>query len=395
MDLFSDKNLPWFILKEIPDLGNRAYNRLIHRFLEPENVLTAPRCELEKVMGISIRAIKGIQGYQKYLSLAQAELNQIYSHKIKIVTLTDPAYPPLLKKICDPPPYLTYVGSLDTSAPCISIVGSRNATAYGLNVAEHLAASMAANGFQVVSGLALGIDTAAHRGALKVEGKTVAILGSGLNRIYPKENRSLFSIIKNAGTIMSEFKINTRPFPYNFPMRNRVIAGLSTGTLVVEAEQRSGSLITARLAGEYNREVFAVPGSIRSTKSRGTHSLLKQGAKLVENEMDMIDELYQFIHVHPRPQYCSQYRPQSQSLYRVQPGTKRAVPGKNTEKKSPFMDKEQGLVYKHLDPYPKHIDKIIESARMDSGLVTATLLDLELKGLVLRHPGNYYSLSEE
>jgi DNA processing protein len=355
MDLFSDKNLPWFILKEIPDLGNRAYKRLIDQFLAPENVLTAPKCELEKVGGISIRAIKGIQGFQKYLSPAQAELNQIYSHKIKIVTLTDPSYPPLLKKIIDPPPYLTYVGSLDTTAPCISIVGSRKATSYGLNVAEHLATSMAATGFQVVSGLARGIDTAAHRGALKVDGKTVAILGSGLNRIYPKENRSLFTLIKNSGTIMSEFKINTRPFPYNFPIRNRVIAGLSTGTLVVEAEQRSGSLITARLAGEYNREVFAVPGSIRSTKSRGTHSLLKQGAKLVENEMDMIDELYQFIHVHPKPQHP----PQSKPLLRVQPGTKRAVPGKNTEKRSPFMDKEQGLVYKHLDPYPKHIDKII------------------------------------
>ena len=391
MDLFSDKNLPWFILKEIPDLGNRVYKRLIDRFLAPENVLTATECELKKVKGISIRVIKGIQEYQKYLSPAKAELNQIYSHKIKIVTLTDPSYPSLPKKIIDPPPYLTYMGSLDTTAPCISIVGSRNATSYGLNVAEHLAASMAATGFQVVSGLARGIDTAAHRGALKVHGKTVAILGSGLNRIYPKENKSLVSIIKNSGTIMSEFKINSSPFPYNFPIRNRVIAGLSTGTLVVEAEQRSGSLITARLAGEYNREVFAVPGSIRSTKSRGTHSLLKQGAKLVENEMDMIDELSQFIHVHPKPQ-C---RPQSQPRHRDQPGTKRAVPGKSTEKKSPFMDKEQGLVYKHLDSYPKHIDKIIESARMDSGLVTANLLDLELKGLVQRHPGNYYSLSEE
>ena len=391
MDLFSDKNLPWFILKEIPDLGNRTYKRLIDRFLSPENVLTAPKCELEKGVGMSIRVIKEILGYQKYLSLAQAELDQIYFHRIKIVTLTDPLYPPLLKKIIDPPPYLTYMGTLDTQAPCISIVGSRNATAYGLNAAEHLSSSMASTGFQVVSGLARGIDTAAHHGALKVHGKTIAILGSGLNRIYPKENRTLFSIIEKRGTIMSEFKINSRPFPYNFPIRNRVIAGLSTGTLVVEAEQRSGSLITARLAGEYNREVFAVPGSIKSKKSRGTHSLLKQGAKLVENEMDMIDELYQFIHIQPK----SEPKSQPQTQYRVQPGTKTMVPGKNTKKICPLMDKEQVLVYKHLDPYPKHIDKIIESARMDSGIVTANLLDLELKGLVQRHPGNYYSLSEE
>ena len=395
MDLFSDKNLPWLILKEIPNLGNRVYKRLIHRFLSPENVLTAPGGELEKTRGISIRVIKEILGYQKYLSPAQAELDQIYSHQIKIVTLTDPSYPPLLKEINDPPPYLTYMGSLDTTAPCFSIVGSRNATAYGLNTAEHLSSCLTSAGFQVVSGMARGIDTAAHRGALKANGKTIAILGSGLNRIYPKENSSLFSIIKKTGTIMSEFKINTRPFPYNFPIRNRVIAGLSTGTLVVEAEQRSGSLITARLAGEYNREVFAVPGSIKSTKSRGTHSLLKQGAKLVETELDILEELYQFIHVHPQLQSRPPSRPQSQPQYRVQPGTKTTAPGKNTEKKCPFMDKEQGLVYKHLDPYPKHIDKIIESARMASGLVTANLLDLELKGLVQRHPGNYYSLSEE
>jgi DNA processing protein len=391
MDLFSDNNLPWFILKEIPDLGNGTTKRLIDRFLSPEKVLAAPECELKKVRGLSIRAIKGIQGYQRYQSSAQAELDLIYSHKIKIVTLTDPSYPPLLKQINDPPPYLTYVGSLDTDAPCISIVGSRNATAYGLNTAQDLAAAMAAAGFQVVSGLARGIDTAAHRGALKADGKTIAVLGSGLNRIYPKENRALFSSIKGTGTIMSEFKLNSKPFPYNFPIRNRVIAGLSTGTLVVEAEQRSGSLITARLAGEYNREVFAVPGSVRSAKSRGTHSLLKQGAKLVETEMDMIDELYHYIHVHRQPEF----RPKSQPPCRILTVKKSVAPGKNKEKNRPLMDNEQGLVYKHLDPYPKHIDKIIESARMDSGLVTATLLDLELKGLVQRHPGNYYSLSEE
>lgn len=391
MDLFSDKYLPWLLLKEIPGLGNQLYKRLIHRFLSPEKVLTASTSQLEIVPGISLPVIREIRRYKKYRSSALAELNLIKCHQIKIVTLADSFYPSLLREISDPPPYLTYVGTLDDTAPCISIVGSRNATAYGLNAAEHLSSSMASTGFQVVSGLARGIDTAAHHGALKVHGKTIAILGSGLNRIYPKENRTLFSIIEKRGTIMSEFKINSRPFPYNFPIRNRVIAGLSTGTLVVEAEQRSGSLITARLAGEYNREVFAVPGSIKSKKSRGTHSLLKQGAKLVENEMDMIDELYQFIHIQPK----SEPKSQPQTQYRVQPGTKTMVPGKNTKKIRPLMDKEQGLVYKHLDPYPKHIDKIIESARMDSGIVTANLLDLELKGLVQRHPGNYYSLSEE
>jgi len=375
MDLFSDKYLPWFLLKEIPDLGNRLYKRLILRFLSPENILTASDNELKAVEGISNRVINGIKGYKKHLSSARSELDQISSCQIKIVTLTDSFYPSLLRKISDPPPYLTYLGTLDKTAPCISIVGSRNATAYGLSTAQHISFSMASRGFQVVSGLARGIDTAAHKGALKAGGKTIAVLGSGLNRIYPRENKILFSQIQNNGTVMSEFKINSTPYPYNFPIRNRVIAGLSTGTLVVEAEKRSGSLITARLAGEYNREVFAVPGSIQSKKSQGTHTLLKQGAKLVENQMDILDELHQFVH--------------------SQPCDNQAVRLKKAQRKDPLMDKEQVLVYKHLDPYPKHIDLIIESTRMNSGLVTAILSDLELQGLVQRHPGNYFSLLEE
>ena len=338
------------------------------------DLLTAPTSQLLSVTGISNRVVKEIRGYKNYHCLAQSELDQIYFHKIKIVTMTDPLYPALLKEINDPPPYLTYLGTLDATAPSISIVGSRKATTYGLNSARHLSFSMASNGFQVVSGLARGIDTAAHKGALHAGGKTIAVLGSGLRNIYPKENISLFDEICKTGTILSEFKINSIPFPHNFPIRNRIIAGISTGTLVVEAEKRSGSLITARLAGEYNREVFAVPGSIVSKKSCGTHSLLKQGAKLVENEMDILEELHQFVHVKAQDNGMSL---------------------KKTKKSCPLMDKELGLVYKHLDPYPKHIDLIIESARMDSGIVIANLADLELKGLVQRHPGNYFSLSEE
>ena len=375
MDRFSDTYLPWFILREIPNLGNILYKQLICRFVSPENVLITPARQLESIAGIPPRVIKEIHGYKKYIGKAQFELDQVYRHRIKIVTITQDAYPSLLKEIHDPPPFLTYVRTLDAKAPCISIVGSRNPTAYGLNTAKNLSFRMASAGFQVVSWMARGIDTAAHQGALKACRKTIAILGSGLNRIYPKENIPLFSDIQNKGAVISEFKLNCDPYPQNFPIRNRIIAGLSTGTLVVEAAQRSGSLITARLTGEYNREVFAVPGSIQSKKSRDTHFLLKQVAKLVENEMDILDELHQFVHVHPLVQTDPQ--------------------GKKTKKNPPLMDKELGLVYKHLDPYPKHIDLIIESTRMDTGLVSANLLDLELKGLVLRHPGNYFSLSEE
>lgn len=369
MDLFSDKYLPWFILKEIPQLGNRLYKNLIQRFESPEKVLTASAQEFKGLAGISSGLVQEIQSYQKYRDQALAELNLLYGHQIKIVTLSDPAYPVLLKEINDPPPFLTYVGTLDPS-PCIAMVGSRNATTYGMNAAENLAHSLASNGFQVVSGMARGIDSAAHWGALKAQGKTIAVLGSGLNRIYPRENQKLFFQIREKGAVLSEFKFNSAPLPHHFPIRNRIIAGISTGTIVVEAAKKSGSLITARLAGEYNREVFAVPGSIRSTKSQGTHSLLKQGAKLVENQKDIMDELHQFIHILP------------------------PVTQEKSKKNRPLMDKDQMKVYKNLDPYPKHIDLIIQSTRMDSGLVSATLLDLELQGLVQRHPGNYFSISE-
>jgi len=215
----------------------------------------------------------------------------------------------------------------------------------------------------------------AHKGALRANGKTIAVLGSGLKKIYPKENESLFHEIAETGTIFSEFKVNADPIPGHFPVRNRIIAGLSCGSIVVEAAKRSGSLITARLASEYNREVFAVPGSIKSRKSEGTHSLLKQGAKLVETEMDIIDELHHFIHE------------KKEALI---------SPLKNQE--SGFhlgSSQDRPRILNFLEPYPVHIDIIIEKSGMKSSDVSSQLLDLELEGLVNRHSGNCYSISED
>ena len=211
----------------------------------------------------------------------------------------------------------------------------------------------------------------AHKGALRADKKTIAVMGSGLNKIYPRENRHLFYEIAAKGTIFSEFKINSDPLPQNFPIRNRIIAGLSCGSIIVEAAQRSGSLITARLANEYNREVFAVPGSIKSKKSQGTHSLLKQGAKLVENEMDIIDELHHFIH--------------AKHNYQTPPLQK-----KTTTRKS-----DKYKIINLLEPYPVHIDVLIEKSKTDSSKITSQLLDLELEGHVIRHQGDYYSIPEE
>ena len=371
-----EKYLPWFTLREVPFLGNTMYKKLIDQFLSPEKILKASEIQLGRIDKISLKIIKGIINHKTSQDRAKKELEFILNKNIQIVTLTEPSYPVLLKQIPDPPPFLTYLGKLDNSAPCISVIGSRTATSYGLSTAENLSYKLAKKGFQIVSGLARGIDTMAHKGALKANGKTIAVMGSGLNKIYPRENKHLFQTIAQKGIIFSEFKVNTEPFPSNFPIRNRIIAGLSCGSIVVEAAKRSGSLITARLASEYNREVFAVPGSIKSKKSEGTHSLLKQGARLVENEMDIIDELYHFIHV------------KKENL--------QSMPLQNQKSNDYKSDKPNS--YKLIDfiePYPVHINVLIEKSGMDASQVTSQLLDLELAGIVKRHQGNYYSISEE
>ena len=375
MNTSFEKYLPWFTLREIPFLGNTMVKRLIDQFQSPEKVLTASEDQLKKIDKISAKIINNITHYKTFQDKAKKELDLILNKNIKIITLTDSSYPALLKQIHDPPPFLTYLGELDNSAPCISVVGSRSATAYGLSTSENLSYHLANKGFQIVSGLARGIDARAHQGALRAKGKTIAVLGSGLNKIYPRENKYLFNAIADTGTIFSEFKADTEPFPSNFPIRNRIIAGLSCGTIIVEAAKRSGSLITARLAGEYNREVFAVPGSIQSQKSQGTHALLKQGAKLIENVTDIMDELHHFIHLKEKDQPAS-LQNQKMPHYKIckPPGPE---------------------ILKFIGPYPVHIDVLIENSGMNTSQITSELLDLELAGKVNRHQGNYYSISEE
>jgi DNA processing protein len=305
---------------------------------------------------------------------AEKELCQTMDRGISILTIRDESYPSLLKNISDPPPLLTFEGVWDEKVPCIAMVGSRAASSYGISTARRLAFKLAEKGFCIVSGMARGIDTAAHAGALDSTGKTIAVLGSGLKKIYPSENRRLFRKIQERGAVISEFKLDTDPFPYNFPVRNRIIAGLACGTLVVEAARRSGSLITARLAAEYNREVFAVPGSIVSQKSQGTHLLLKQGAKLVESEEDVVEELSHMVHVE----------------------TNAASKQENEPGQTGFSDKmtpEKNRIAQLLDAYPQHIDQIIEKSRMSSDAVSVILLELELMGMIKHHPGSYFSLT--
>ena len=300
---------------------------------------------------------------------AKRDLDRAFKKGYKIITLADNAYPPLLLEIPDPPPILYVCGNLKTSLLNIAIVGSRNATKYGLTITRHLGADLATLGITVVSGMALGIDTAAHYGALAGHGNTIAVLGSGLDRIYPASNKSLFYKIAEQGAVISEFPLDTEPESHNFPQRNRIISGICQGTVIVEATKRSGSLITARMAAEQNRDVFAVPGSVHSFKSTGTHTLIKQGAKLVENAQDIVEEFDLVLTPPPAPE--------------------------NTGAKTPMeLTPDESRVLKLLGPYPTHIDNLVRKLSIAPGSLSSILLHLELKGLIQQSPGNLFAITE-
>ena len=367
-----DELLHWFCLKNVPGIGNHLFKRLIDRFNLPEVVFQASRKELLEVEGISKRQSAAILNYKVPQSI-KAELDQANQKGYNIITLADSSYPPLLREIPDPPPFLYVSGSLDGSPKNIAVVGSRNPTAYGISATQKLCADLCAYDINIVSGMAVGIDTAAHQGALAGKGKTVAVLGSGFNRIYPSQNLRLFQRISAEGAVISEFALNAEPEAHHFPIRNRIISGMSMGTVVVEATRKSGSLITARLAADQNREVFAVPGSIQSFKSTGTHALIKQGAKLVENAQDVIEELVAYM---DRPDLPED---------RVQ---------NHTARRPASLPPEELAVYNNLSPYPEHIDTIIRKTHIESGKLLSLLLQLELKGMVQQLPGKYFALSE-
>ncbi|MBF0413143.1 MAG: DNA-protecting protein DprA [Desulfamplus sp.] len=425
-----DHYLPWFILKNIPGVGNILYRRLIERFGSPEDVLNAHRHDLMTIKGMGNKALSAILNPAFRNSPAvdelKNEIREIEKCGFKITTMVEDNYPSLLKQIPDLPPYFTYIGSLNTITnnksdevlplPSISIVGSREATPYGLNTAETLAYDLVLNGFEVVSGMALGIDTAAHKGALRAGGRTVAVLGSGLCKIYPSENRKLFYRIADNGAVISEFKVNSEPEGRHFPMRNRIIAGMSLGTVVVEAAKKSGSLITARLAADYNREVFAVPGDIHSFKSAGTHALLKQGAKLVANYMDVVEELTNIVPLTPENNKLFNMietkklksRLQDSSLFeeKLQHQDNALLQNKSQLQLQPLLKHENlepNLSLFETDNYqdavlnmlkssssPIHIDEIIEQSGLDTGGITAALMSLELMGIVKHYPGKMF-----
>jgi len=360
--------LPWFVLKSVPGIGNHLFKRLIDRFNSPENVFEASGKDLLKVEGITPRLVAAIQ-HHKICDSVKKDIDLVVKKGYKIVTLSDTDYPPLLLQIPDPPPFLYVFGHLNGSFKNIAVVGSRNATEYGISTTRRLCKDLALLEMTIVSGMALGIDSAAHQGALMGKGNTIAVLGSGLEIVYPAENRKLFHAIAENGAVISEFPLLTEPEPYNFPIRNRIISGISLGTVVVEATKRSGSLITARLSAEQNREVFAIPGNIHSFKSTGTHTLIKQGAKLVEHAQDIMEELSNIIGA-PH---------------------KKDKTGNEIMELTLQLSSEESLVFESIGAYPVHIDDLARKLSMKPGKLSSILLQLELKGIVHQSPGKLFS----
>lgn len=347
----------WVALSLIPGLGGEKYRRLLQVFGLPEQVFAAGISSLRQVVSGSIahEIRQGVDRAKTSATVAWLENPQNY-----IVTLADAEYPRALLEIPDPPPLLYLKGRIELLAnPGIAIVGSRNATPQGEKNAEAFAQILSDGGLSVVSGMALGIDTAAHKGGLSGMASSIAVIGTGMDIVYPARNRSLAHRLADQGLLVSEFPLGTPAISSNFPRRNRIISGLSRGCLVVEAALRSGSLITARQAAEQGREVFAIPGSIHSPLAKGCHTLLKQGAKLVESAQDILEELG----------------------WATSSATTTMMPANKPE--------EEGLLAL-LGQDPIAIDTLVTRSGLTADGVSAMLLHMELAGKVASLPGGLY-----
>jgi DNA processing protein len=361
----------WLRLQAIDGVGDLTVLRLVRAWHSPEAVLGASRDEL-MLRGCSLELADAIRRGpdDSACRTLEREIRAIEHGRIEIRSVLDPTYPARLKMIADPPPLLYITGTLtEQDELAIAIVGARRATAAGRIMTEELSHDLAARGMTVVSGLARGVDAAAHRGALAAQGRTVAVLGCGIDRTYPPEHDRLRRQIEERGAILSEAPVGAPPHSHHFPRRNRIISGLSLGVIVTEAAINSGSLITARLAAEQGREVFAVPGFVKQDTSRGTNALLKDGAALIEHAQDVIDAVL----------------PQLEPALRL-----RLQPSQTKKGPSDQLGKEEQLVYDALSYDPLTVDDVIVATGMPVPTVMAALLSLELRQQVAQLPGQRY-----
>lgn len=348
----------------VPGLGPKRYEALVKTFGSPKKAWHAPEEAFASVPGLGEKFLRDFFAARKSLSLAK-EGQRLLDRGVKALGREDARYPPLLKNIYDPP-FILYARGKGVSweRPWVALVGSRKMTAYGREMAFWLGRELASRGIGVVSGMARGIDTWAHRGALKGGGETAAVLGSGLDICYPPENLGLMGEISARGLLLSEFPLGTGPKPRHFPLRNRIISGISLGTVVVEAAVKSGALITADQALEQGREVFALPGPITSPASRGCHNLIKQGAKLVQDVDDLLEELTAYIPAGESP-------------------AKGGVPQADL---SPEEKRLLDLIPYH--PYPA--EGLAAASGLPTARVKAALTILEIKGMIAQEAGNLF-----
>jgi DNA processing protein len=344
----------WLALNQIPGLGNEGLRRLLQAFGTPTQVFATSAHALQQVVQPVIAATI-IQGWDEAtLAPIISWLADPHNH---IVTLADPDYPQALLNISDPPLLLYVKGRLELlNHPALAVVGSRNATPQGLSNAEAFAQAASAAGLCIISGMAHGIDAAAHRGGLREYGSSMGIVGTGLDKVYPAANRQLAHRLAQEGALVSEFSLGTPPLAANFPRRNRLISGLSLGCLVVEASLQSGSLITARMALEQGRDVFAIPGSIHAPQTKGCHHLIKQGAKLVECAQDILEELGRF--------------------------------SASTTQQPSVLEEHPLLMHLGFDPID--MDSLSQRSGLTIGALSAILLQLELDGDIATLPGGLY-----
>jgi DNA processing protein len=355
----------WLALSTVPNVGPIRFISLVKHFGSPDAVLSASEKELSKFPEIGTVIASNIKGKVDW-ELAEKQFELIEKNQVQLLTFRDEAYPENLKSIYDPPPFLFTRGKIkkeDKNA--IAVVGCRAASSYGRQITEKIGRELAKRGITIISGLARGIDSIGHLSALKENGRTIAVFGSGLDVIYPPENKKLVERIVQNGAIISEFLLGTKPEAPNFPRRNRLISGLSLGVVIVEAGSKSGALLTAQFALEQNREVFAIPGNIGAKNSEGTNQLIKQGAKLVTSVEDILEELKIMTTVGQKEE-------------------------SQTEKDLSQLSEMEKNIYNLIMNEPYHIDKIAQETNLTTSCALSTLLSLELKGFIKQLSGKMF-----
>lgn len=361
----------WVWLSSIPGIGARKCSQLLEHFEEPERIWRAESDELKKLTFLDRINVNNILD-KKYKNGVTKHLENLYKYDVKAVTIKDGSYPYYLKNTYDPPAVLYVRGKLKKDEKTVAVVGSRKATAYGLSIAEKLAYDLSKCGLAVISGMARGIDSYAHKGALKAGGRTIAVLGCGPDVIYPSENGTLMKDIIVSGAVVSEYLPGFPPVPGNFPARNRIISGISLGVVVVEANEDSGSLITADFAVEQGREVFAIPGNVSSRNSVGTNRLIKEGARVVTGIEDILEELNI-----------------KENTYISDGFIKNNVKGTVSLK---GLDRDERKIIEYLKAAPLQIDNLAKESGLSVSMLSAVLVFLEMKGLIEQMPGKIFKL---